>query len=634
MALTCTMVTMESTTKLNTESQVNEIELVERARRGDKQSLNRLAEMARDRLRVYVYRLTQKDDLTQEIVQESLLEMCKVLGKLQKTDRFWPWLYGIATNKLHRHYRTEKAMRHAAAAEERRRGTMQEREHGLEELVGEELKQIVSNAMQKLRTRHKAVLVMRCYDGMSYGDIASSMGCNEFSIRMLFVRAKRALQKELLRNGFGRGSLLAALIVFGKMTAPSKAAAAQLTVPAAALKVGLAATVAGLATTTTGVVSIAAAGALTVGTVATTSSLRPAAPVSTAVSVNSSATSPYATSSTAHQQYWYYFPQGPQGPLLLRAQSRTSSARVLQNDQANYSFQGNMVTINNYHMWLDDLSVFKLPTDNTQMRGFLAEVEGIHNDIQPVSARGGRGLLAIVERATEKANVAQPWTITSSNVLDSDYFQSDWPSDVRVVDNRDAMHQRGWTYFRVQGQVREQDIRGAGRLPFTYAAARTHSAWMRLKLGDKLSLLDSGSAALLQDAQGTALGKYPHGSFFKGLSQPWMGLHTLDSVRRDAAEQRARFETRLLAGGRQAQVTVWAGKAKLGYLIDIEADLVRRIDLSAGDTPVGALEFEYLDDVNVGSGEFTAPSLREDPLSLRNSSGLLWLARLADGTLG
>ena len=82
--------------------------------------------------------------------------------------------------------------------------------------------------MQKLRTRHKAVLVMRCYDGMSYGDIAESMGCNEFSIRMLFVRAKRALQKELLRNGFGRGSLLAALIVFGKMTAPSKAAAAQL----------------------------------------------------------------------------------------------------------------------------------------------------------------------------------------------------------------------------------------------------------------------------------------------------------------------------------------------------------------------------------------------------------------------
>ena len=203
--------------------QLDCIELVEKARAGDRQSLNQLAELARERLRTYVYRLTLKDDLTQEIVQESLLEMCKVLGKLQRADRFWSWLYGIATNKLHRHYRTEKALRHAAASEERRQGSMKERQGGFENLVGQELKQIVSTAMQKLRTRHKAVLIMRCYDGMSYSEIAESMGCSEFSTRMLFMRAKQSLQKELSHNGFGKGSLLAALVIFGKMTAPSKA---------------------------------------------------------------------------------------------------------------------------------------------------------------------------------------------------------------------------------------------------------------------------------------------------------------------------------------------------------------------------------------------------------------------------
>jgi hypothetical protein len=247
---------------------------------------------------------------------------------------------------------------------------------------------------------------MRCYDGMSYGDIAASMGSNEFSIRMLFVRAKRALQKELLRNGFGRGSLLAALIVFGKMTAPSKAAAAQLTVPATALKVGLAASVAGLATTTTGIVSLAAAGALTVGTVVTTSNFRPAvAPSAPAVSVNSGATSPYATSSTAHQRYWYYFPGGPQGPLMLRAQSKASSARILQNDQANYSLQGGTVTIHNYRMWLDDLSVFKLPTDNAEMRGFLAQVRGFATISHPFwPARAG----ACWPSSSERARMVSP----------------------------------------------------------------------------------------------------------------------------------------------------------------------------------------------------------------------------------
>jgi RNA polymerase sigma-70 factor (ECF subfamily) len=635
------MLTMEDTTKFSMDRQASEIELVERARQGDKPSLNRLAEMARDRLRVYIYRLTQKDDLTQEIVQESLLEMCKILGKLQKTDRFWPWLYGIATNKLHRHYRTEKAVRHVATSEERRRGSMEEREEGLQDLVGEELKQIISSAMQKLRTRHKAVLVMRCYDSMSYAEIAESMGCNEFSIRMLFVRAKKSLQKELLRNGFGRGSLLAALIVFGKMTAPSKAAAAQLTIPAAALKVGLAAGVAGLATSTTGIVSVAAAGALTVGTIVTTSAPRQAITPAGTWNAASRTASPYATPSTAHEQYWYYFPEGPEGPMMLRAQSK-GAARLLQNDQANYSFQNGAIHINNYRIWLDDLSVFKLPTDSIEMRGFLAQVEGVHNDIQPVSAGKGRGLLTIVERRPKDADRSQPtsassiepWTIRSLNVLDSDYFQSDWPSDARMVDHRDPMHQRGWTYFRAGGNVRGQTIMGIGRIPFVYAANRQHSAWLRWKIGDTLAVVDSGSTAVLQDGQGTILGKYPHGSFFKGLSRPWMGLHTIDSVRRDAAEQRAHFETQLLPGGRQAQVTILSDKTKLVYRIDIEADLVRQITLSVGDLQVGSLEFEYLEDVNVGQNEFTAPPARNERATLRESSGILWLVRLANGHLG
>jgi RNA polymerase sigma-70 factor (ECF subfamily) len=625
------------TIQTDTERQATEIALVERARQGDKQSLNTLAGIARERLRVYVYRLTQKDDLAQEIVQESLLEMCKILGKLQKTDRFWPWLYGIATNKLHRYYRSEKAMRHAAASEERRRGQMKEREEGFEDLVSEELKQIVSNAMQKLRTRHKAVLVMRCYDGMSYNEIADSMGCSEFSIRMLFVRAKKALQKELLRNGFQRGALLSALVVFGKMTAPSKAAAAELTVPAAALKVGLAATVAGLATTSTGVVSLAAAGALTVGTVATTAGLRPA-PSAPAAQPAAAAgvVSPYATSSTAHDQYWFYFPEGPQGPVLLRAQSRTdavgSRTQVLQNEQANYSYQAGTVYINNYHMLLDDLSVFKLPTDSTTLRGFLAQVEGIENDIQPVST-SGRNLLIISER-DEKAPAGRPWTIRQANVLDENYFRGNWPIDARVIDNRDEMHQRGWAYFRVRGEVGGQSITGTGRLPLTYAASRTNSPWLRLNVGNARNIIDGGSTASVQDAQGAVLGKYPLGSFFKGLSRPWLGLHTLDTVRRDAAEERARFATRWLGDGRQAEVTVTAGKATLVYTIDIEADLVRRITFLTGNAPAGTLEFEYLQHTNVPAGAWTAPAPRDERVSLRESPGILWLLRLADNPVG
>jgi len=610
--------------------QVDTIELVERAQRGDQQSLNTLAGIARERLRVYVYRLTQQDDLTQEIVQESLLEMCKVLGKLQRADRFWSWLYGIATNKLHRHYRTERAAQHAAASEERRRGSMKERQGGFENLVSQELKQIVSTAMQKLRTRHKAVLIMRCYDGMSYSEIAESMGCSEFSTRMLFMRAKQALQKELSHNGFGKGSLLAALVVFGKVTAPSEAAAAQLTVPAAAMKVGVLAGAAAVATTKTAILSMTAAGALAVGTVVVTNNAGVSKPTAAPAVVNS-----FVARDTGRQAYWFYFPGEPDGVVMLRATSGTDAGSpdriLLQNAHGNYSYKGSTVSINNYHMWMKDLSVLALPTDGSEMRAFLASMGSANPAMQPVAAKG-RGLLIAVEQNNQGPS-SQPWAVRHYNVLDEDYFQSDWRADATIVDNRDAMHQRGWTCFRIRGQINGRDVTGIGRIPFIYAAAREHNAWLKLQTADNLTIIDSEASASITDAKGAVVGRYPRGSFFKGLARPWMGLHVIDTVRRDAAARKVPFQTATAPSGRDVEVTVTRDQTKLVYTIDLETDVVKSIAFFVGEAPAGQLEFEYLQDLPETGGEFAVPRGAGSRGSLNRDEGMLWLLRLADGTL-
>jgi len=619
--------------------QVNYIELVEKARRGDKERLNELAGMARERLRVYVYRLTQNQDLTQEIVQESLLEMCKVLGKLKQTDRFWPWLYGIATNKLHRHYRKEKALRNAAASEERRLEPARERQGGLENLVSQELRQIVSRAMQKLRTRHKAVLVMRCYDDMSYAEIADSMGCTEFSTRMLFVRAKRALQKELSRNGFGKGSLLAALVVFGKMTAPSKAAAAQLTVPIAATKAGVLASLATLATTKTAIISMTAASALTVGTMATTSPMGgPAENRAIRTGGSVQMVSSLGAPADAAGRYRYYFPEGPEGPVMLRAELGSTGSgafrQFLQNNQGNYAHHDGSVAINNHRLWSADLSVMRLPTDSRTLTNFLTRIEGKASDTQRVSATG-RGLLVTVERDAEDkfdAQKARPMTVRHQNVMEEGYFQSDWPATAKMVDNRDTMHARGWTFFRISGQVGGQDISGAGRMPFMYGASKQYRPWLKLQIGDATTLVDSTAGSIVLDADGTTATRYAQGSFFCGLSRPWMGLHTIDLVRRDAAEQRIPFETQVMDNGREVEVTVLGDQITLVYTIDLEADLVRGIEFRQGKKPMGQLEFEYLQDLDGDLGEFEAPAGLDSRVSLRNSQGIMWLAQLADGT--
>lgn len=158
----------------------NYIELVEEAQLGKRESLDALAELVRGRLYAYVYRIVLQEHLAQDIVQESMLEMFKVLGKLERADRFWPWLRGIAFNKIRRHHTEEKHRRTVTILqpENSQRGTIED-ETGLAKMVAKEVTQVVISTMGELKPRYRKVLTMRCYEGMEYSEIAGMMGCSE-----------------------------------------------------------------------------------------------------------------------------------------------------------------------------------------------------------------------------------------------------------------------------------------------------------------------------------------------------------------------------------------------------------------------------------------------------------------------
>ena len=613
----------------------NYIELLQKVRRGNKKALDSLAELAAKRLRVYVYRLTLADDLTQEIVQETMLEMCRILGKLKKTDKFWPWLYGIATNKIRRHRRTELTQKNLAKSRANQ-GTPKQREQGLQNLVSHELKQIVANAMQDLRTRHRAVLVMRCYDQMSYAEIAESMGCSEFGTRMLFLRAKRALQRQLSRNGFGKGSLLAALVLFGKMTAPTEAAAAQVSVTAAATSAGLLAGLVGLATTKTAIVSLTTAGLITAGTIAVTSGPSDRSPQTSGRPWGkSNIVSPLGHAQNGNEEYWYYFPEGVDRPMMMRVKAgpggATPHAQFLQNDQANYYFDDNVIHINNHRMYAADLSVLRLPTDPAQLRDFLAQIEGGRGkqEMQYVPDRT-RGLFVITAPGRDKGP-NRSWVTRHYNVLDEDYFQGDWPAGLKTIDNRDAMHKRGWTYFRITGRINEQAVSGTGRVPFVYATSKRHSPWLKLSLGGELTITDTPTRAYIAVPDSDVLANCKPLCFFKGLSRPWMGLHTVDTVRRDAAELRIPFQTEQIDKNK-VRVTLTYEQISLAYTVDMEIDVVDEIAFSIGDTGSGVLRFSYLQSIAGVGNEFIPPRTTSYRGPQQQDSGLLWLIRLAEGS--
>ena len=570
----------------------NYIELVEEAQLGKRESLDTLAELVRGRLYAYVYRIVLQEHLAQDIVQESMLEMFKVLGKLERADRFWPWLRGIAFNKIRRHYTEEKHRRTVTISkpDNPQCGTTED-ETGLAKMVAKELTQVVGSTMGELKPRYRKVLTMRCYEGMEYSEIAEMMGCSELGARVLFCRAKRALQRQLSRKGFGRGFLVTALVLFGKMTAPNEAAAAGMSITATTCKAGAAAGLLAMAASKTAIVSLTAAGVITVGGVVATSGLY----VTTDVPKNKPAQNLPVTSRVVPvqggaEECWYYYPQNVDGPVMLRlvkwdSQGEESYCKWWQDDRANYYFEKsrNTIYINNYRMWDSELSVRRLPADGVNLIDFISMVEGKRDEMEYVTG-GGDGLLVIARKGgDEESNRLR--IIQHYNVLDEEYFRYKWPPEAKVVDKRDIMHKRGWTYFKITGDINGKEVEGRGRIPFVYAASYRHWPWVELKVGAN-SVNEAG---------------------FVGLGRPWMGLHAIDTVRRDAAKERIWFETRYNKRSGKADVVLRPLDKQIVYTVDMERDVIEQITFSTSDGREGELKFSYLQEIDEAGNEFAEP---------------------------
>jgi hypothetical protein len=80
-------------------------------------------------------------------------------------------------------------------------------------------------------------------------------------------------------------------------------------------------------------------------------------------------------------------------------------------------------------------------------------------------------------------------------------------------------------------------------------------------------------------------------------------------------------------------VTVVHSRTRLVYRIDLNTDVVKSIAFLVDNAPAGQLDFEYVQDLPGARSEFITPKAPNYLGSLSADTGMLWLSRLADGTL-
>ncbi len=592
---------------------------------GDKACAEALAGRARDRLRVYVARITLDEHLTEDILQETMIEMFKFLDKLERPDRFWPWLFRMAGNNardaVNRRRRQVSIEQAGPSADGNARG-------GLEQLISAELQRTVSAAMAALRPEHRQVISLRCYEQLPYSEIAAVLGKSEFASRMLFMRAKKCLARQLARRGLGGTALLLALGLFGRMTARTEAAAAKVSVTPAALQVGWGPTLVGALTSKTALVATLAA--VVAGGAAVTGPLRGDRGDCAEAPVQAPAVQrEYA----AADQAWYFLPKGPSGPLMLRLNDYRcwcgDRCGWLRNEQGNYHYHKGRraAVIENYCFLNPDGSVLRLPTDDPGFLAFLEKMDGVAAGATPLDDRGDN-MLIISRRGRDGRHVR---SVRHYNALMEGSFRSNWPADTVILDHRDEMHHRGWTFFTIHGDLNGRRIVGRGRIPFVFAQAHSAYPWLRLEVGDDLRIEDSPTGACVLDASGQVAERFPAGHFFTGMGRPWMGFHAIDAIRRDAASLRIPFETDYETGRPLGQVTLDDGAVRLVYTIDMQNDVLREVAFMLSDGRIlGRLSLSYLDRAEPSMPGFAPPPDHGSRASQpRDGNGPHWLLELA-----
>ena len=235
------------------------IQAIRQAQTGNMQSMSAVAEQVRPKVYTYIYRLTLDYHLTQDLTQETVLEMIESLSRLEvpHVNGFWGWIFRTALGKVQHHFRLQGARRLAKKTTSERsalESQASDDNNPMNALVSEEIRKSVMSALQAIKMKYRNILILRCFENLSYAQIAGIMGGSELKARLLFFRAKHSLKNQLEHHGFKRDHLLAALTMFANLTLRNgKKAAAKEVVWASSLETGLGASLAGLLTVKTGV---------------------------------------------------------------------------------------------------------------------------------------------------------------------------------------------------------------------------------------------------------------------------------------------------------------------------------------------------------------------------------------------
>jgi len=179
-------------------------ELVRAAQKGDEGAFRQLVERYQRRIYQLALGMLKDPDEAMDIAQETFVRVHKYLPSFKGDSSFFTWTYRIGMNLcLDAQRRAGRVQRVDAADSDEAEveAAMDPPSHALSgpsrQALNAELRRKMEEALATLSDNHRAILLLRELDGLSYEELASVLGIRKGTVMSRLFHARLKMQKKL-----------------------------------------------------------------------------------------------------------------------------------------------------------------------------------------------------------------------------------------------------------------------------------------------------------------------------------------------------------------------------------------------------------------------------------------------------